>query len=454
MKSTVETLEDNKVKLSVEVDETEFETDINAAFRKIAHEVRLPGFRPGKAPRKILEAKLGLAPAREQALRDGIPQYLARAVREHDVDIIATPEVQITGGEEDGPVSFDATIDVRPRVSVPGYGGLRVELLSPNITDEDVESPIQTELRRNGSLNDIERQAVRGDYVTIDLAADRDGEPVAGLNTEDWQYEIGKGWVADSFDTELIGTNVGDTKEFNAVPTGVEEAADFTITVKKVQEMVLPELTDEWVAENVGEFETVDAWRDSIRTRMTGVRMNQIRQTVAERTSQALADLVDIEVPETLIGAELNGRAQNFLQQLQGQGIQLEQYLAITGQDQETLVAGLREASVKAVKVDLALRSVADSEDLFISYADIEEEYERIARSIGQKPTQVQKAYERNDAVADLTADLRKRKAMEWLLDRVELVDPEGHVIERSLVFPEAAVESTPDLGEAVEESN
>jgi trigger factor len=206
-----------------------------------------------------------------------------------------------------------------------------------------------------------------------------------------------------------------------------------------VQEMVLPEMTDEWVAENVGEFETVEEWRNSIRERMTLIRGNQIRQTVAERTSQALAELVDIEVPESLVGAELNGRAQNFIQQLQNQGIQLEQYLAITGQDQETLVAGLREASISSVKVDLALRSVADSEDLFVSYADIEEEYERIARQVGQKPAQVQKAYERNDAVADLTADLRKRKAMEWLLDRVELVDPEGAVIERSLVFPEAA---------------
>jgi trigger factor len=198
-------------------------------------------------------------------------------------------------------------------------------------------------------------------------------------------------------------------------------------------------MTDAWVAENVGEFETVEDWRNSIRERMTAIRANQIRQTVAERTSQALADLVDIEVPESLVAAELNGRAQNFIQQLQSQGIQLEQYLAITGQDQETLVAGLREASISSVKVDLALRSVADSEDLFVSYADVEAEYERIARQVGQKPAQVQKAYERNDAVADLTADLRKRKAMEWLLDRVELVDPEGHVIERSLVFPEAA---------------
>ena len=146
VKSTLEPLEGDEgrtlVKLSVEVDEAEFDQDIDAAFRKIAREVRIPGFRPGKAPRRVLEARIGVAPAREQALRDAIPSYLAKAVREHDVDVIATPEVDITGGEEDGPVQFDATVEVRPRVSVPGYGGLRVELPNPAVADEDVDARI------------------------------------------------------------------------------------------------------------------------------------------------------------------------------------------------------------------------------------------------------------------------------------------------------------------------
>ena len=128
VKSTLEPLEGNKVKLSVNVDEAEFDKDIDAAFRKIAREVRLPGFRAGKAPRRVLEARIGIAPAREQALRDSIPQYLAKAVREHDVDLIASPEVEITTGEEEGPIGFDATCEVRPEITVPGYDGLRVEL--------------------------------------------------------------------------------------------------------------------------------------------------------------------------------------------------------------------------------------------------------------------------------------------------------------------------------------
>ena len=152
VKSTVETLEGNKVKLSVEVDESEFDHDIDVAFRKIAREVRLPGFRPGKAPRRILEARIGLAPARQQALQDAIPRYLADAVKAHDVDIIAPPEVDITSGEEDGPVAFDATVEVRPQVFVPGYAGLRVELPVIAVADEDVQEAVDAELRRHGDL--------------------------------------------------------------------------------------------------------------------------------------------------------------------------------------------------------------------------------------------------------------------------------------------------------------
>ncbi|MSY76895.1 MAG: hypothetical protein F2659_06440, partial [Actinobacteria bacterium] len=148
VKSTLESLEGNKVKLSVAVDETEFDRDIDSAFKKIAREVRLPGFRAGKAPRKVLEARIGIAAAREQALRDGVPNYLAQAVREHDVDLIATPEIEITGGEESGPISFDATCEIRPEVTVPGYGGLRVEVPAITCTDADIDAEVKKELSR------------------------------------------------------------------------------------------------------------------------------------------------------------------------------------------------------------------------------------------------------------------------------------------------------------------
>ncbi len=456
MKSTVEPLDKTEgnegrtlVKLSVEVDEAEFDRDMDAAFRKIAREVRIPGFRPGKAPRRILEARIGTAPAREQALRDAIPQYLAQAVREHAVDIIATPEVDITAGQDDGPVIFDATVEVRPTVIVPGYAGLRVELPAVEVSDEDVDGPIETDRRRHGDVADVDRPAAREDFVTLDLAATRDGEPVPGLNTEDWQYEVGRGWIADDFDEHLIGVSAGDELTFTTTPTGTEEPADFTVTVKKVQELTLPELTDEWVSENIGEFDTVAEWRDSVRQRLSEVRLGQARQMLVERASGALADLVDDDPPEALVNSELRQRAESFVMQLQAQGIGLEQYLAATGQDQVALMEGLKDAAARAVKVDLALRAVAEAEDMQVDDDELEQEFERIAIRVGQKPAQVRKAYERSDAVPELKVELRKRKAMEWLLRTVEVVDGDGRTIERSLLLPDeelsdVATEATP----------
>jgi trigger factor len=435
VKSTIEPLEGNKVKLSVEVDESEFDRDIDSAFRKIAHEVRLPGFRPGKAPRRLLEARIGAEAARQQALQDGIPQYLARAVREHDVDLIATPKVEITDGEADGPIAFAAECEVRPVVMVPGYGGLRVELPSVTATDEDIQNAIDAERGRHGNLASVDRPAARGDQLTLDVAASRDDDPVPGLNTEDWLYELGKGWVAEGFDEQLIGASTGDSLSFSAVPSGTTDEADFEVTVTNVQELVLPELSDEWVSDHLGEFDTIEAWKASIEERIGLAKLNQARSVLIDRTSASLAGLVDDEIPDALVNAELQSRVQNFVAQLQSQGIDINQWLSVTGQDPASFTEGLREQSLRACKVDLALRAVSVAEQLEVTDADLQAEYVRIAMRVNQKPAQVRKAYERNDAVSDLAAQIRKSKALEWLLHRVEIVDPDGTRIENDLLL-------------------
>jgi trigger factor len=228
------------------------------------------------------------------------------------------------------------------------------------------------------------------------------------------------------------------------------------VTVKKVQELVLPELTDEWVADNVGEYDTVQGWRDAVRGRLSDLRLAQARQALVERVGTALADLVDEAPPDALVNDDLRQRAESFVMQLQSQGIGFEQYLAATGQDQVALMEGLKDAAARAVKIDLALRTVAESESLDVSDDDIDAEYERIALRVDQKPAQVKKAYERGDGVPELRAELRKRKAMEWLLRSVEIVDGEGRPIERSLLLPDedvsgAAAEATPPSAGDVE---
>jgi trigger factor len=447
VKSTLEALEGNKVKLSIEVDESEFDRNVDAAFRKIARDIRLPGFRPGKAPRKVLEARIGLDAARGQALQDAIPEYLSQAVREHNVDIIATPDVKLlnnndpideanpTSSEFVFPVLFEATCEVRPEISVPGYGGLRVELLNPSLSEEELEEAIATELRRFGSLVDVDRAAAVGDNVVVDLEGLRNGEPVPGLNVDEWTYEIGRGWVAPGFDDQLTGAKKGDVLKFSAVPNGTEEEADFVVTVNRVQTLEVPEVNDEWVAANIADADTVEEWRQSLRDRYSEMRVNQMRRTVVDRVTDELAKLVEVEAPEAMVAGDLQARVQNTIQQFQQQGIALDQWLSATGQDTDSFIAGMKEQSEKAVKVDLALRAVATAQNIEVTDEDLEAEYEAIGVRVNEKTAKVRKAYEQNDAVTDLVAQMRKSQALEWLLHNISYVDQNGAVLDTNTVL-------------------
>jgi len=435
VKSSVEALEGNQVKLYVEVEEAEFDTEIDKAFKLIAKEVRLPGFRPGKAPRKVLEAQVGIGPAREQALRDGVPEYLSKAVREHDVDLIATPEVEITDGQESGPVEFEATCTVRPIVEVPGYDSLTIELPVLDVTDDELDEARNEELRKSGALVDADRPAAVGDFVTVDLTATRDGEEVIGLNTEDWNYEIGQGWVSDDFDEQLTGASVGDELSFSSTPKGTEEPADFTVKVSTVQHMDLPELTDEWVADNTGEFDTIDEWTASINERISEQKLNGMRQGLVTKITDALTGLTEIEAPESMVDSDLNQRVQNTMQQFQAQGIDFGQWMQMTGQEPEQFIESMRGQSEQAVKADLALRAVAVAQDLGVEDHEIEGEYARMAMQYGQKAKEIRRAYEQNDAVPELFAQIKKNKALDWLVHNVAFVDEAGAELGRDLVL-------------------
>jgi trigger factor len=432
VKAVVEPLEGNKVKLSVEVDESEFEKDIDAAFRRIAKEVRLPGFRPGKAPRRILEAKLGKDVGREEALREALPTYYYQAVKENEVDAIAAPELEITAGKDEGPVAFDAVVEVRPSVAVPGYASLRVEIAKPEATDEEVDAQIERLRQQYGELTVVDRPAIDADHVTITINGSRDGETIGGLQADDYLYEVGSGSIADELDENLRGAKVGDILSFDAQPEDPDEPpVQFRVIVKDVKEKVLPEVTDEW-ANDVSEFESVDELRGDIADRITRVRKIQAQIAVREKTASALVELVDGEVPDALVGAELQQRLQDFALRLNAQGVSPEQYFEATGQSQEALVNELRDLAVQGVKADLALRAVVDAESIEATDEDVDEEIERLAQRLDQKAPKLRQDLERADQIPAVRSDIRKRKALDWLVEHVELVDEQGEPIERA----------------------
>jgi trigger factor len=453
VKTTVEPLEGNKVKLSVEVDEDEFEDAIDAAFKKIAREVRIPGFRPGKAPRRILEARLGKDVARGQALHDALPDYYARAIRENDVDVIAAPDIDITEGEEDGRVAFDAVVEVRPIIMVPGYDSMRVTIPSPHPTDEELDAQIERLRSQFGELETVDRPAIADDYVTIDIAGSQDGEPLEGLTADDYLYQVGSGALVAELDEQLTGAKVGDILEFNADHPADEDASPlhFRVLVKEIKERKLPDLDDEF-ANEASEFETLEELRADLERRMRQVKQVQAQMALREKVGEGLAELVSDEVPEPLVERELRERLNDLALRLQAQGLSLEQWLAGTGRSQEDLLGELRETATTAAKVDLALRAVAEAEGIDSTDEDLDEEVDQAAERLGVKAAKVRADLERADQVQAIRSDIKKRKALDRLVENVEIVDDDGNPIDRADLEIENASEEDEDEEPAEEE--
>ncbi len=433
MKTSVEELEDNKVKLSIEVDEQEFEKAVDSAFRKIAREVNIPGFRPGKAPRRLLEKRLGDGVARGEALRDAIPDYYAQAVREHDVDVIAAPEIEITDGEEAGPVVFEAVVEVRPVVLVPGYESLRITVPRPGATDEEIDAQIDRMRNQHADLAAVERAAVTGDFATIDVEGSQGGEPQAGLTAQDYSYELGSVGIVPELDEALTGASAGDELEFDAdhPDDDEEEGLHFVVTVKEIKERVLPEADDEWAAE-ASEFETLAELREDLAKRMTAVRRMQAQMSVRDKVGDALAELVEPDPPAALVNNEMQQRLQDFAMRLQAQGMTLDQWLDGSGQESQEFVENLREMAAKAAKCDLALRAVADAEELEATEEDLDAEFADVATRLELEPAAVRKQFTEADQISSVQADIRLRKALDWLVETVEIVDEDGNVVDRA----------------------
>ena len=435
MRTVVEPVEGNKVKLSVEVDEQEFDKAVDAAFRKIAREVRIPGFRPGKAPRRLLEARIGADVARQEALREALPDYYAQALKEADVDAIAPPEIDITSGQDEGIVAFDAVVEVRPQVSIAGYGGLRVTVPAVTVSDEDVDRQLDRLRKQHGELRPVERAAADGDYVTIDLKAEREGaEPLAA---EDYLYEVGSASFVPLLDEQLAGAKVGD------ILTWDDSDTSFRVLVKEVKEQVLPEATDEW-ASDASEFATLDELREDIRTRLTLVKKVQATLALRDETLKALVELVGEDAPAPLVREEMEHRLHDLSHRLQSQGGTLPQYLEATGTSQEQLLEQVQAEAVQAVKADLALRALVAAEAIEAADAEVDSEIERLAERFQRKPAQLRRDLERGEGLAAVRSDVRKAKALAWLVEHVEVVDEEGNPIDRAeLTLPTERAEET-----------
>jgi trigger factor len=429
MRTSAEVLEGNTVKLTVEVDESVIAQAEAETLTRLTREVQLPGFRPGHVPRKVIQSRLGAKGIRDEVLRDKLSDYYAEAVEAEDLDVIVPPQLDITSGEEGGPVVFTATVEVRPEVLVPGYAGMAVTVPSPVPSDEDIQEQLDRMRDQFATLADVERAAADGDLVTLDIHGTREGEPAEGLTADDLVYQVGTGGIVEGIDEHLVGAKVGDTFELDAedAPDG---PAHLHVAVKQIREKVLPEADDEFAAD-ASEFETIAALREDLVTRMGSVKRFQTTMAIREKIADSLAELVTEEPPEALVAEQRDQLVQDFGYRLSQQRIGLAEYLDAIGQAPEEFIAGLTEQAAKDVKIDLALRAIAKSEELEPDESEIDEEVVHLAGHAEQTPGEMRQMLEDNGRMSLLRSEIRKTKAMTWLVEHVAILDEAGNEIDR-----------------------
>ncbi len=430
MRTSVEPLDKNRFKLTVEVDGDEVAQAERATLSRLSREARIPGFRPGRVPRRLLEARLGPKVIREEALREVLPRLYGEAVKETELDVIAAPKIDITSGEESGPVAFDAVVEVRPEVSIPGYEGLVVTVPSPVVTEADVEAQIDRLREQFASLTEVGRPARDGDIVTLDVHGSRGGQPVEGLVVDDLVYQVGTGGIVPGADGHLVGAKVGDIFEMEA-----EEApggpAQLRLIVKQVREKVLPAPDDEF-ASDASEFDSLAELRADLAARVSVAKRQEASALLRARALDALAELVTEEIPAALVARQAQLLLNDFTERLAARKVLLSTYLEATGTDPKALFAEFEAQAKEEVRADLALRALVAAEHIEIDESELDEEIVHLAAHARQTPAQVRSTIDRSGGLGGLRSQLRRAKALVWLVEHVAVVDDEGDPMDRA----------------------
>jgi trigger factor len=441
MRATTTLLENNKVMLTVEIDDVEMDEAMDEAAKTLSKQVSVKGFRKGKVPKNVLIANIGgTSVLRSEAIRESLPDFYARAVADSLIDPIGQPDINITAGEEEGQLTFEAEVEVRPEISIKGQRELRVTIPSPVVTDDEVDLQINRYLETDAVLKPVDRPIVTGDLVTMDVHVQQIATDAEPLDMTDFMYTVGTGSIAEGIDDLILGLKAGEELKMNA-PVGDGVVATYELQLKQVQERVLPELTDEWVSEN-SEWTSAEEMREAILDQMRRRKIVEAQMSQRDAALIALSELVAEEAaPEVLINAETNERLHDLGERLAQQKLTLEMFLQVTNQSPEDLLATLRTDAVRAVRVDLAMRALVAAEHLDASPEEIDEELERTAEAMGVSAELLRDNLRDSGRVVSFSAEVSKMKASKWLSENVVYVDPEGVEIDNALLRADQSVE-------------
>ncbi|WP_010540439.1 trigger factor [Dietzia alimentaria] len=451
MKSTVEQLNPTRVKVTVEVPFAELEPDFAKAYKSLAGQVNIPGFRPGKAPAKLLESRIGRPAVLEQVINDMIPARYSEAVEEHDLKVMAQPEIEVTKLEDNDVVEFTAEVDVRPEITLPKFGDLKVTVEAPESDDAAVETELDNLRARFGTLKGVDRGATTGDFLSVDLAATVDGEAVEEASTEGLSYELGSGTLVDGLDDAVEGLKAGESKEFPSSLVAGDHAgkeAVITVTVQSVKERELPEADDEF-AQLASEFDTLDELKADLAEKVAQQAKAGLAGEIRDKVLDALMEATEVPTPEAVVDAEAHAQMHQLIDQFGGDASILDQALAAEGTDRETFEAETREGAARAIRSQLLLDAIAEENSTEVSQEELTQHIMFQAQRYGMDPNQFVQQIQGAGQLGSLFADVRRSKALADVIEQVSVKDTDGNAVDTSEFFGTGEDESTESADEA-----
>ncbi|AQA21687.1 trigger factor [Rhodococcus oryzae] len=451
MKSTVEQLSPTRVRINVEVPFEELKPDFDKAYKALAQQIRLPGFRPGKAPAKLLEARVGRGAVLEQVVNDTLPGRYSEAVTTAGVKAIGQPEIDITKIEDGELLAFTAEVDVRPEIDLPDYSTLAVTVDPVEITDEAVDEQLLSLRQRFGTLTGVERAVQDGDFVSIDLSAAIDGEAVPEATASGLSHEVGSGQLIEGLDEAIVGLKAGESKDFTTKLVAGEHAdkeAVVTVTVGTVKERELPEADDEF-AQLASEFDTLDALKDDLRERVGRVAKVEQAGQIRDKVLETLLETIEVPLPETVVKAEVDAQLHEAVHGLDHDEEQLNALLEAQGTSREQFDKDATEAAEKSVKTQLLLDAIADEAGTEVGQQELTERIIFQAQRYGISPDQFIQQVQQAGQLGAVFADVRRGKALATVVDQVTVTDTSGAAVDTAELFgsPES------DEAEAADES-
>jgi trigger factor len=437
VKSTVEKLSPTRVRINVEVPFTELEPDFDRAFKELAKQIRLPGFRPGKAPRKLLEARIGRGAVLEQVVNDALPGRYSEAVTSSEIQPLGQPEIEITKLEDNEELVFTAEVDIRPEIELPDLEALKFTVDPIEVTDEEVDAELESLRARFGTLTGVERAAEKGDFVSIDLSATVDGEDVPEATTEGLSHEVGSGQLIEGLDDAIIGLKEGESRVFTTTLAAGDRAgqeAQVTVTVKSVKERELPEPDDEF-AQLASEFDTIDELRASLTEQVNRVKRVQQAEQIRDKALEELLEQVEVPLPEKIVEAQVNDTLHNAIHSLEHDEEKFAEALTEQGSSREEFDKDNRTNAEKAVKTQLLMDAVADKLDIQVGQSDLTERLVLMSRQYGLEPQQLLGYLQENNQLPAMFADVRRGLTVAAVVHGATVTDTDGNVIDTTEFF-------------------